>query len=464
MRKTRNHSIASLLTIFLLSTISGCGGGGSTSTTNNPSADPGTPSLTPNAANDLLIKFGGELAELKRGTTVPEPSNDSDQPQIQIIKERSNGANGSVVQTPVSIRSNDLISTLYAKISGTDDVFELNLLNEESDASVQGSEVFDTNLEIALQPDIKQGRVPIEIVAVDNSGRVSAPSISELDVLQVGTGGLQISLNWNEFADLDLHIFDPNGDEIYYAQPSSTSGGRLDLDDFDGSPDSIENVFWPQEAPQGIYNIEVNHFTGEPANIALGISYNGRFVDTLRFVDFLPEYDCVRFASIVVDLNGARLVKFPTPVSTCNASGSIADEVPQSRDHSPTAVFERIQGTWKSCVLGLELVRVFEGTRFTASIDRFEFNDCTGRKIAPTEINVYDFEVGNPRRTPEGFFINEFDVTVLSSTTAGEGFVGEDFYQQIYSDDIQIAFSFGGPTPSDRPLNLDFEYPGFRID
>jgi hypothetical protein len=76
-----------------------------------------------------------------------------------------------------------------------------------------------------------------------------------------GDGDVQITLTWNNTADLDLHVTDPFGERIYFAHPTSQSGGRLDFDDTNGL--GPENVFWPSgQAPAGTYVVEVDHFSG----------------------------------------------------------------------------------------------------------------------------------------------------------------------------------------------------------
>jgi uncharacterized protein YfaP (DUF2135 family) len=81
----------------------------------------------------------------------------------------------------------------------------------------------------------------------------------------LGTGDVQVTLFWSGASDLDLHVFDPFNEEIYFSQRQSSSGGQLDVDmnvgcgaAFD-SP--VENVFWPTgAAPQGSYTVAVNFF------------------------------------------------------------------------------------------------------------------------------------------------------------------------------------------------------------
>ena len=59
--------------------------------------------------------------------------------------------------------------------------------------------------------------------------------------LQYGGGDVQITLTWDNTADLDLHVIDPQGERIAYFSPTSTSGGMLDVDDVDGF--GPENIF-----------------------------------------------------------------------------------------------------------------------------------------------------------------------------------------------------------------------------
>ncbi len=73
------------------------------------------------------------------------------------------------------------------------------------------------------------------------------------------TGELQISLVWDGPSDLDLHVFCPDGTEIYYSRKASC-GGTLDVDmnSTKKSLTPVENVFWPDgQAPTGKYRVVV---------------------------------------------------------------------------------------------------------------------------------------------------------------------------------------------------------------
>jgi len=77
--------------------------------------------------------------------------------------------------------------------------------------------------------------------------------------LEYGYGDVQITLTWDNIADLDLHVIDPNGEDIYFYHDYSISGGKLDVDDIDGY--GPENIYWPNnEAPSGNYEVYVHHY------------------------------------------------------------------------------------------------------------------------------------------------------------------------------------------------------------
>lgn len=76
----------------------------------------------------------------------------------------------------------------------------------------------------------------------------------------LGSGDVQVTLRWANGADLDLHVLDPDGDEIFYGHDESDSGGTLDVDANPGCSeqvaDPVENIFWAAHtAPAGVYTV-----------------------------------------------------------------------------------------------------------------------------------------------------------------------------------------------------------------
>jgi hypothetical protein len=84
-------------------------------------------------------------------------------------------------------------------------------------------------------------------------------------ITSVGTGDVQVTLSWDTDSDVDLHVVDPAGEEVFYAQRRSASGGELDLDSNAGCViDGVrnENITWPVgHAPRGLYTVRVDYWS-----------------------------------------------------------------------------------------------------------------------------------------------------------------------------------------------------------
>ncbi|DAC28818.1 MAG TPA: hypothetical protein HA327_06260 [Candidatus Poseidoniaceae archaeon] len=77
------------------------------------------------------------------------------------------------------------------------------------------------------------------------------------------TGDVQISLMWENFNDLDLHVVCPSGERIHGGNKKSECSGELDVD-ANVRPETkkpVENVVWPGvTAPPGTYQVYVHHY------------------------------------------------------------------------------------------------------------------------------------------------------------------------------------------------------------
>ena len=102
------------------------------------------------------------------------------------------------------------------------------------------------------------------------------------------SGDVQISLLWNNFNDLDLHIRCPSGEIISYQRSHSRCGGELDVDMNAGgrkSAEPVENVYWPEDgAPKGKFVVMVNHYARhggrDPTKFTVAVTVDGK---TKRF-------------------------------------------------------------------------------------------------------------------------------------------------------------------------------------
>jgi hypothetical protein len=99
-------------------------------------------------------------------------------------------------------------------------------------------------------------------------------SFSAVQSVVLQTGDVQVTLRWNTADDLDLHVKDPAGDDVYYANPAVASGGQLDVDANLGCTEQmaepVENIFWPTGGGvpgDYVVTVELFDFCGPPASI-----------------------------------------------------------------------------------------------------------------------------------------------------------------------------------------------------
>ena len=102
------------------------------------------------------------------------------------------------------------------------------------------------------------------------------------------SGEVEIALIWGNINDLDLHVVDPAGEEIYFGNKSARSGGRLDVDMNSGSGTSsspysrqpVEHVFFPKgSATLGHYKVYVLHYVDrgqDPTSYSVEVKANGQ--------------------------------------------------------------------------------------------------------------------------------------------------------------------------------------------
>ncbi len=83
---------------------------------------------------------------------------------------------------------------------------------------------------------------------------------------------LVVTLTWDTESNLDLHVVDPAGLDIYWGNPSSeppfsfdqTEGGSYGYIDYDSNADCVidglrsEDAIWPNPPPSGPYTVRVD--------------------------------------------------------------------------------------------------------------------------------------------------------------------------------------------------------------
>ena len=135
-------------------------------------------------------------------------------------------------------------------------------------------------------------------------------------------GFMRCSLHWFNYDDLDVHVMEPSGNEIYYANRRSyKTGGTLDVDMNAGSGktrDAVENIVWTDRSnlTPGRYTVFVNQFN-KRENIDVGFEFEIEVDGELhKFAYDKVVKGNVTVAYIDVSRNGITV----SPVLPSNAS------------------------------------------------------------------------------------------------------------------------------------------------
>ena len=122
--------------------------------------------------------------------------------------------------------------------------------------------------ELAAEEDERQSQIlALEESEVMEEMMENEAAVDELEERLEREGAksseVQISLMWDNYNDLDLHVVCPSGERIHGGNKISECGGELDVD-ANVRPDTkkpVENVVWPGvTAPPGSYQVYVHHY------------------------------------------------------------------------------------------------------------------------------------------------------------------------------------------------------------
>lgn len=160
-------------------------------------------------------------------------------------------AQGSTAQG--NLTGVDPFDALIVRFDGVDDFYEVALAQQET----------AVDLFLSLGTEAPAGMVDCQFQG-RRAGETEfgEPITIPLEILDVGSGELQVNLTWNTDADLDIHVFEPSGNEIFWNNTTSPTGGQLDLDANVGCGSvSVENIFWSLVPPVGTYRVAIENYT-----------------------------------------------------------------------------------------------------------------------------------------------------------------------------------------------------------
>ena len=117
--------------------------------------------------------------------------------------------------------------------------------------------------EAERQQEVEAARAERELEARTAAEAAMADLRARLEREGAKSSDVQISLVWNNYNDLDLHVVCPSKERIHGGNKISKCNGELDVD-ANVKPDTrkpVENVVWPEgKGPGGTYEVYVHHY------------------------------------------------------------------------------------------------------------------------------------------------------------------------------------------------------------
>lgn len=225
-----------------------------------------------------------------------------DMPEATCDKTIDVYLNGNVIPggtSYVSVETENVAKKVLIGLKDQVGYWEL-VLPETNDRNNSYSFIMYIDQEIAL-PD-GQDALDIMVAVVDENGDISQIWNAPVHIIEVGTGGLQVSLSFDNAKDVDLHLIEPDymnewGEQasfydrhIYYSNRRSAAGGELDLDSNPGcSLDYVnnENITYNDSTafiPAGTYKVYVDMYSNCDASVATNyvvtVFYGGNLIAT----------------------------------------------------------------------------------------------------------------------------------------------------------------------------------------
>jgi len=189
---------------------------------------------------------GGATATLRAG----DPPGPGSGPSINALTSATAVVGGSL---GLVIGAASSFQRVILAVEGESGFFDISLPSGATSAI----------LLITLNQNVDDNSFTVVIGAANAAGSFGGFAETDVVPIEVGTGEVQVSISWDAASDVDLHVVDPTGEEIYYGDPFSTSGGELDLDSnpacaIDGV--NNENITWAANSPAGEYIVRVDYF------------------------------------------------------------------------------------------------------------------------------------------------------------------------------------------------------------
>ncbi len=197
---------------------------------------------------------------------IPTASADVGAPSIQTLAGPVTFINGGSANYDITYSSEKPIYQALIQVQGYEGYFVLPVTGPA--LTIPFTLKFDSDIfsQPSARPAFKDGgALNILVSLLDALGRLGPEQPLALNGVEVQSGEVKVSLSWDTATDVDLHVDEPGGEQIYYGHKVSGTGGQLDLDSNAGCDiDNVnnENVFWPDgQSPNGTFTVQARMYS-----------------------------------------------------------------------------------------------------------------------------------------------------------------------------------------------------------
>lgn len=106
----------------------------------------------------------------------------------------------------IAVSSVEQFSEIVVGMPNVPDYFRVTLSSPRTSAKIV----------VTLDPGTPGGPLEMFVAGGKNPTEYGPYVTRLLSVMRVGSGDVQVSVAWNTTADLDLHVVDPSGEEVYW--------------------------------------------------------------------------------------------------------------------------------------------------------------------------------------------------------------------------------------------------------
>ncbi len=267
VRRLLHSSVAAALAVALAS----CGGDG---------GGPGNVNTQAFIAGVSLLGGGG-TAVFRTGAI---PAGSASGPAVTVSGNAS-VVNGGSLQVPIT--GSVSFNRVLVGVAGQDGFWEVSIPGTISAArpSLSPGQPLQVTLVLRMGQTLPSNSFQLKYAVATSGGAQGVQVTQAVTATTVTTGEVQVSVSWDAASDVDLHVVEPSGEEIYFGNPVSATNGRLDLDSNAGCSidnKNNENIAW-SSAPTGTYIVRVDYWSScqvAATNYTVTVNVRGRAAQT----------------------------------------------------------------------------------------------------------------------------------------------------------------------------------------